>query len=110
MIKSVSFYLDDEECSLVPHGLSSPVCWDISLHLSEIADGDEGRPHRGANYKRNNGHDKEYTSLHLKNKMDIIINQFLACVNLIANEVLNEGVEVLHTTLRQLRCFLQRLS
>ncbi|XP_012498444.1 PREDICTED: NACHT, LRR and PYD domains-containing protein 7 [Propithecus coquereli] len=38
------------------------------------------------------------------------INQSLTCLDLSANELLDEGVKLLHTTLKDPKCFLQRLS
>uniref|UniRef100_A0A8C8YTW3 NACHT, LRR and PYD domains-containing protein 2 n=1 Tax=Prolemur simus TaxID=1328070 RepID=A0A8C8YTW3_PROSS len=38
------------------------------------------------------------------------INHSLTCLDLSANELLDEGVELLHTTLKDPKCFLQRLS
>uniref|UniRef100_A0A8C5YFN9 NLR family pyrin domain containing 7 n=1 Tax=Microcebus murinus TaxID=30608 RepID=A0A8C5YFN9_MICMU len=38
------------------------------------------------------------------------INQSLTCLDLSANELLDEGVKVLHTTFKDPKCFLQRLS
>lgn len=37
------------------------------------------------------------------------VNQFLTCVNLSHNELLDEGAKLLYTTLRHPKCFLQRL-